>query len=115
MTNSKSSGDNGFESSDGWEVEDEVEIPNGNGEADNNNMEANFEAICDTARYVLSGIMCLMKALKNFEKIAILKIWELVSFWNVKSHFDKLPSEMINFQAWKKIFWPISWVDPIKI
>ena len=53
MTNSKSSGDNGFESSDGWEVEDEVEIPNGNGEADNNNMEANFEAICDTARYVL--------------------------------------------------------------
>ena len=52
MTNSKSSGDNGFESSDGWEVEDEVEIPNGNGEADNNNMEANFEAICDTARYV---------------------------------------------------------------
>ena len=56
MTNSKSSGDNGFESSDGWEVEDEVEIPNGNGEADNNNMEANFEAICDTARYVLSGL-----------------------------------------------------------
>ena len=52
MTISKSSGDNGFESSDGWEVEDEVEIPNGNGEADNNNMEANFEAICDTARYV---------------------------------------------------------------
>ena len=36
-------------------------------------------------------IMCLMKAQKNFEKIAILKIWELVSFWGVKIHFGKLP------------------------
>ena len=50
MTTSKSSsGDNGFESSDGWDV-DEVEIPNGNEAADNNNTEADFEAICDTAR-----------------------------------------------------------------
>ena len=65
MTNSKSSGDNGFESSDGWEVEDEVEIPNGNGEADNNNMEANFEAICDTARYVLILII-VHKLMKGY-------------------------------------------------
>ena len=36
-------------------------------------------------------IMCLMKAQKNFEKIAILKIWELVSFWGVKIHSGKLP------------------------
>ena len=35
--------------------------------------------------------MCLMKAQKNFEKIAILKIWEPVSFWGVKIHFGKLP------------------------
>ena len=47
MTTSKSSsGDNGFESSDGWDV-DEVEIPNGNEAVDT---EADFEAICDTAR-----------------------------------------------------------------
>ena len=35
-------------------------------------------------------IMCLMKALKNFEKIAILKIWELVSLGGGKTHFGKL-------------------------
>ena len=68
MTNSKSSGDNGFESSDGWEVEDEVEIPNGNGEADNNNMEANFEAICDTARYVLLSSSWWRGAIIDCEK-----------------------------------------------
>ena len=33
-------------------------------------------------------IMFLMKPPKNFEKIAILKIWELVSFWGVKTHFS---------------------------
>ena len=31
--------------------------------------------------------MCLMKSPKNFEKIASLKIWWLVSFWSVKIHF----------------------------
>ena len=35
-------------------------------------------------------IMCLMKAPKNFEKIAILKIWELVSLGGGKTHFGKL-------------------------
>ena len=34
-------------------------------------------------------IMCLMKSPKNFEKIAILKIWQLVSFWGVKIHFGE--------------------------
>ena len=46
MTTSKS--DNGFESSDGWDnFEDDVEIPNGN---EANQAEADYEAICDTAR-----------------------------------------------------------------
>ena len=31
-------------------------------------------------------IMGLMKAQKNFGKITILKIWELVTFWGVKIH-----------------------------
>ena len=35
-------------------------------------------------------IMCLMKAPKNFEKIAILKTQELVSFLGAKTHFGKL-------------------------
>ena len=34
-------------------------------------------------------IMCLMKSSKNFEKIAVLKIWQLVSFWGVKIHFGE--------------------------
>ena len=34
-------------------------------------------------------LLCLMKSLKNFEKIAILKIWQLVSFWGVKMHFGE--------------------------
>ena len=42
-------------------------------------------------------IMWLMKVKKNFEKIAILKTRELVSFWGVKTHFGK----MMHFQAWK--------------
>ena len=36
-------------------------------------------------------IMWLMKSPKNFEKIAILKIWQLVSFWGGKTHFGKTP------------------------
>ena len=35
-------------------------------------------------------IMCLMKASKNFEKIAILKTQDLVSFLGSKTHFGKL-------------------------
>ena len=35
-------------------------------------------------------IMCLMKAQKTFEKIAILKTQELVSFLGAKTHFGKL-------------------------
>ena len=35
-------------------------------------------------------IMCLMKASKNFGKIAILKILKLISSWGVKIHFGKL-------------------------
>ena len=35
-------------------------------------------------------ILCFMKAQKNFGKITILKIWELVSLGGVKTHFGKL-------------------------
>ena len=35
-------------------------------------------------------IMCLMKAPKNFEKIAILKTQELISFLGAKTHIGKL-------------------------
>ena len=35
-------------------------------------------------------IKCLMKALKNFGKIAIFKIWELVSLVGAKTHFGKI-------------------------
>ena len=41
MTTSKS--DNGFESGDGWEVEEDIDIPDSENAID-------FEAICDTAR-----------------------------------------------------------------
>ena len=34
-------------------------------------------------------IMCLMKSSKNFEKVPILKIWQLISFWSVKTHFGE--------------------------
>ena len=40
----------------------------------------------------------LMKSPKNFEKIAILKIWWLLSSWGVKSQFAEIPfSGMIIF------------------
>ena len=35
-------------------------------------------------------VMCLKKAPKNFGKIAILKIWELVSLGGAKTHFGKI-------------------------
>jgi hypothetical protein len=48
-----------------------------------------------------------MKAPKTFEKIAILKISELVFFRGVKTPFGKLPLEIMHFQPCKKIFQPI--------
>ena len=33
----------------------------------------------------------LMRSSKNFEKIAILQVWEMVSFWRGKTHFGKTP------------------------
>ena len=35
-------------------------------------------------------VMSLMKAQKNFGKIAILKIWELISLGGAKTHFGKI-------------------------
>ena len=36
-------------------------------------------------------IMWLMTSPKNFEKIAILKKWQLVFFWGVKTYFGEIP------------------------
>ena len=43
-------------------------------------------------------IMCLMKAQMNFGKIAISKIWELISLGGVKTHFGKLVLEWCIFR-----------------
>ena len=43
-------------------------------------------------------IIWLMKAKKNFEKIAILKTQGLVSFWGVKTHFGKMPLKWCIFR-----------------
>ena len=43
--------------------------------------------------------MWLMKSPKNFEKNGFLKIWELVSFWGVKTHCQNTP-QIIHFQAY---------------
>ena len=39
-----------------------------------------------------------MKSPKNFEKMAILKIWEPVSFWGGKTHFGKTPLKSCIFR-----------------
>ena len=48
-------------------------------------------------------IMC-MKAPKNFEKIAILKIWELVSLGGGKTHFGKLALKWCSFSHEERLF-----------
>ena len=48
-------------------------------------------------------IMCFMKAPKNFGKIAILKIWELISLGDVKTHFGKLALKWCIFRHETKI------------
>ena len=35
-----------------------------------------------------------MKPPKNFDKIAVLKIWQLVFFWGVKTHFGEIPLKL---------------------
>ena len=62
-------------------------------------------------------IICLMKAPKNFEKIAILKIWELVSLGGGKTHFGKLALKWCIFRH-EEIFFNQYYViafDPTKI
>jgi hypothetical protein len=39
---------------------------------------------------VFNLIMCFIKAQKNFGKLTILKIYELLSLGGVKTHFGKL-------------------------
>ena len=43
-------------------------------------------------------ILWLMKSFNFFEKIAILKIGELVSFWGVKTYFGILPLKLCIFR-----------------
>ena len=42
-------------------------------------------------------IIWLMTSPKNFEKIPILKTWQQIFFWGIKTYFGK----MMLFQAWK--------------
>ena len=42
-------------------------------------------------------IIWLMRSPKNFEKIPILKTWQVDFFWGIKTYFGK----MMLFQAWK--------------
>ena len=51
-------------------------------------------------------IMCLMISPKNFEIIALLKIWQLVSFWNVKTHFGEIHLKRCIFRNFFFIFLP---------
>ena len=48
-----------------------------------------------------------MRSPKNFEKIAILKIWQLVSFIGGKTHFGKTVLKKCIFRHEKKFCWPI--------
>ena len=54
-----------------------------------------------------------MTSSKSFDKIAILKIWQLVFFWGVKTHFGKLALKWYIFRHEKKIlchnFWSNIW------
>ena len=45
-----------------------------------------------------SLIMWLMRSSKNFEKVAILQIWEMVSFRGGKTHFGKTPLKLCIFR-----------------
>ena len=49
-------------------------------------------------------IIWLMASPKNFEKIAILKIWQLVFFWGVKIYFGKLLLKWCIFSHGKNWF-----------
>ena len=51
-------------------------------------------------------IMCLMKSSKNFEKIVILKIWQPVFFWGVKTHFGEIPLKGCLFRSETFCFHP---------
>ena len=58
---------------------------------------------------VLDPFMCLMKPPNYFEKIAILKIWQLVFFWGVKIHHgEKYAWFIIEILIyWSKILWSL--------
>ena len=54
--------------------------------------EINFISLL--AFYLIIG---LMKAAKKFEKNSHFELLELVSLWGVKTHFGKLPVEIMHF------------------
>ena len=47
-------------------------------------------------------IMWLMRSPKNFENIANLKKWRLISIWGSKTHFGKTPLKLCIFRHEKK-------------
>ena len=61
-------------------------------------------------------IMCLMKSPKNFEKIAILKMWELIFFWGVKIHFGEKYAWFaieILIHGSKSCLWDVLWSQKV--
>ena len=62
-------------------------------------------------------ITWVMKASKNFGKIAILKVWELISLGDVRTHFGKLALKWCIFRHEKNILTDINVIaiDPIRI
>ena len=55
--------------------------------------------------------ICLMKTSKYFEKMVILKIWELVSLGGAKTHFGKIALKWCIFRHEKKSFWHSFWFN----
>ena len=52
----------------------------------------------------LLAIIWPMNHQRNSEKISILKIWQLVFFWGVKTYFSILPLKWCIFRHWKNLF-----------
>ena len=52
-------------------------------------------------------IMCLMASPKSFEIIAILKKWQLVFYWDVKSYFGEIPLKWCIFRQRNFLWSPI--------
>ena len=55
--------------------------------------------------FAYSLVMWLMRSPKNFEKIANVKIWQLISIWGSKTNFGKIPLKWCIFKHKKNVFY----------